>query len=147
MARYCPRDNGELATVDELGIEIDRCGVCGGAWYDYDELAALESTVADEGERTGTIDYAKHESQLACPVCEQAMHAFNYRAYNLELDACAEGHGFWLDAGESARVREIMKERVSGLRRAAGAQSAWARAKGRGGNSVIDQIKALFRGR
>ena len=43
------------------------------------------------------------------------MHAFNYRAYNLELDACTEGHGFWLDAGESERVLEVMKERVAGL--------------------------------
>ena len=55
------------------------------------------------------------------------MAAFNYRAYNLELDACEDGHGFWLDAGEEARVREIIQERVRGLARAASAEVAWGR--------------------
>ena len=144
---YCPRDGAELRTEGERGIEIDACPTCRGAWYDYDELAALESTVADEEQRLGMIEYAKHESQLQCPACDAPMHAFNYRAYNVELDACAEGHGWWLDAGESERVRGIMLERVAGLRRSAGAQKAWARAKGAGAPGVIDQIKALFRRR
>jgi Zn-finger nucleic acid-binding protein len=147
MAGYCPRDRTPLQTVSEHGIEIDRCTQCHGAWYDYDELAELEATVGDEDERRGTVEYSKHESDLPCPVCEQPMHAFNYRAYNLELDACAEGHGFWLDAGESERVRDIMKERVRGLHRAEGAQKAWSHAKGRGGGGVIDQIKNMFGGR
>ena len=108
----CPRDANELHTEADRGITIDRCHACHGAWYDYDELAELEATVADEEQRLGTVEYAKHESILLYPACSQTMHAFNYRAYNLELDACAEGHGFWLDAGESERVREIMKERV-----------------------------------
>jgi Zn-finger nucleic acid-binding protein len=143
----CPRDSNELHAESEHGMTVDRCHACRGAWYDYDELAELEATVADEDQRIGTIEFAKHQSVLLCPVCTQPMHAFDYRAYNLELDACAEGHGFWLDAGESERVREIMKERVRGLRRAGTAQQAWARAKGRGGGGVIDQIKGLFTGR
>ena len=147
MAGYCPRDRTQLETVSEHGIQIDRCPTCRGAWYDYEELAELEATVADEDQRLGTIEYAKHMSTLACPACEQVMHAFNYRAYNLELDACAEGHGFWLDGGESERVREIMKERIRGLQRAAGAQRSWARAKGRSGGGVMDRIKHLFDGR
>jgi Zn-finger nucleic acid-binding protein len=143
----CPRDANTLRTETERGITIDRCHACHGAWYDYDELAELEATVAGEEQRLGTIEYAKHQSVLLCPACSQTMHAFNYRAYNLELDACAEGHGFWLDAGESERVRAIMQERVRGLQRAAGAQEAWARAKGRSGGGVINQIKGLFGGR
>ena len=126
MAGYCPRDGTQLETVKDQGIEIDDCSKCRGSWYDYDELAELEATVADEDQRLGTVEFAKHESDLACPTCEQTMHAFNYRAYNLELDACSEGHGFWLDDGEAQRVREIMKERVRGLSRAAGAQTAWS---------------------
>ena len=144
---YCPRDGATLQTERERGIEIDACPTCRGTWYDYDELAALESTIADEEQRLGTIEFAKHESTLQCPVCEAAMHAFNYRAYNLELDACAEGHGWWLDAGEAERVRAIMRERVAGLHRAASAQNAWARAKSAGSPGVIDQIKDLFRRR
>jgi Zn-finger nucleic acid-binding protein len=143
----CPRDANELHTETEHGIIIDRCHACQGAWYDYEELAELEATVADDEQRVGTVEYAKHQSVLPCPSCGQTMHAFNYRAYNLELDACAEGHGFWLDAGESERVRDVMRERLRGMRRSAGAEKAWARAKGRGGGGVIDQLKALFGGR
>ena len=65
------------------------------------------------------------------------MTAFNYRAYNLELDTCEDEHGFWLDAGEEARVGEIIQERVRGLARAASAEAAWGRflggLRGRGG--------------
>src|SRR3990172_5926847 len=117
---------------------------CARAGYDYDELEALEATIADEDERRWTIDYAKRGSNLACPVCQEPMHAFNYRAYNLELEACAEGHGFWLDAGESDRVREVMRERVQGLQRSASAQHAWHRAKRGGGGGVLDNLKGLF---
>jgi Zn-finger nucleic acid-binding protein len=147
MDLMCPRDGKPLAMGQEHGIEVDGCPACGGAWYDYDELAALESTIADEDERRGTIDYAKRGSNLACPVCQEPMHAFNYRAYNLELDACAEGHGFWLDSGEADRVREVMRERVRGLQRSVSAQKAWQRAKGRGGGGVIENLKDLFRRR
>lgn len=147
MVRNCPRDGTALHTENEHGVEVDRCATCKGAWYDYDELAALEATVGDEDDRRGTIEYSKHESSLQCPICEAPMHAFNYRAYNLELDACAEGHGFWLDAGESERVREVMKDRVRGLQRSATAQSAWLAAKRGGGGGVIGKMKGMFGGR
>jgi len=125
----CPRDGTQLTLGSEYGVEIDRCGGCRGAWYDNDELAALEATVASEDDRRGMIDYAKRESELDCPVCARRMRAFNYRAYNLELDACTEEHGFWLDAGEAERVRQIIEERVAGLRRAGQAEVDWHNAK------------------
>lgn len=142
----CPRDGGILHTEREHGVEVDRCATCKGAWYNYDELAELEATVADADDRVGTIEYSKQQSTLVCPVCVAPMEAFNYRAYNLELDACAEGHGFWLDAGESDRVREIMQDRVRGLRRSESAQHAWNDAK-RGGGGVLSKMKGMFGGR
>jgi Zn-finger nucleic acid-binding protein len=141
----CPRDGSELNIGNEHGIEVDRCRSCAGAWYDNDELAMLEATVAGEDDRRGMIDYAKRESEIACPVCEKKMRAFNYRAYNLELDACIEEHGFWLDAQEANRVREVVQDRVRGLQRAGAAEEAWARAK-RGGGGVLDNLRGLFGG-
>ena len=52
-----------------------------------------------------------------------------YRAHNLELDACTDEHGFWLDGGEATRVREVMRDRVAGLNRSVSAQEAWQKAK------------------
>ena len=146
MTLQCPRDATPLQAVRDRGMDIDRCPVCRGAWYDYDELSQLEHSVASDEYTAGMIEYAKHTSELRCPVDGAAMVAFNYRAYNLELDTCAEEHGFWLDAGESERVLEIMRERVRGLRRAGASQKAWNRLRGRDTSpGVIDQIRNFFR--
>jgi Zn-finger nucleic acid-binding protein len=147
-ALNCPRDGTALTLGREYGIEVDRCPTCQGAWYDQDELSLLESTVAhDEEQRRGMIDYARRESDLSCPKCGARMRAFNYRAYNLELDACPQDHGFWLDAGEAERVRALMQERVRGLGRSARAQRDWAKRSGRRSGGVLDQLRDLFRGR
>ncbi len=145
----CPRDGAELIVDKHRDIEVDRCPTCNGRWLDHDELGALEATVSrDEEQRLGTVEYAKRSSELDCPVCGKRMRAFNYRAYNLEIDACEEEHGFWLDAGEEGRLRDIMGERVRGFARAASAEEAWGRFLGRvGRKSVWDQIKNLLSGR
>lgn len=144
----CPRDATALEMGKEHDVEVDRCPKCEGAWYDDEELSLLEATVADEDDRRGMIDYAKRESELTCPVCSKPMRAFNYRAHNLELDACTDEHGFWLDSGESKRVQEVMRERVDGLQRGVSAQAAWNKAKGQGGGKggVMDNLRGLFRG-
>jgi Zn-finger nucleic acid-binding protein len=143
----CPRDASELETEDYQGVQVDRCHTCNGRWLDEDELGAIEATVADEDTRRATIEYAKHPSELRCPVCDKPMRSFNYRAYNLELDTCENAHGFWLDAGEEGRVRDIMHERVLGLERAASAEQSWHKVvRNLGHRSVRDQIGDLFRG-
>jgi Zn-finger nucleic acid-binding protein len=131
----------------EYDIEVDRCPQCGGAWYDDEELELLEATVAADDERRGMIDYAKRESDITCVVCSKPMRAFNYRAYNLELDACTDEHGFWLDHGEADRVRDVMTERVAGLQRAGTAQDAWNRAKRGDKGGIMDNIRGLFGGK
>ena len=147
----CPRDHVDLIPETHRGIEVDRCPDCSGRWLDHHELDQLEATVTkDEEQRLATIQYARRDSNLDCPVCGQRMMAFNYRAYDLELDVCDDQHGFWLDAGEEGRVRDIVGERVRGLRRAARAQGSWKHfldglgGRGSGGSSIWDR---LFGGR
>jgi len=114
----CPRDDTELITENDHNIEIDRCPACNGRWLDHDELDQLEATVASTAEeRRATIMYGERTGELHCPVCGTLMTAFDYRAYDLELDACPQDHGFWLDAGEDGRVRDIIAERVRDLAR------------------------------
>jgi Zn-finger nucleic acid-binding protein len=125
---HCPRDQADLVVEHHRGIDVDRCPRCKGGWLDEHELSQLEATVeSTEDQRTGMIEYAIRPSTLSCPKCGAVMSAFNYRAYNLELDACTERHGFWLDEGEAIRVREIVEERVEGLERAASAEAGWDR--------------------
>ena len=145
----CPRDETELIIEHHKGIEVDHCPTCNGRWLDHHELDQLEALAApDEDTRKAMVEYAKRPSDLKCPVCEKQMRAFNYRAYNLEIDTCEDEHGFWLDAGEEGRVRDIMEERVRGLERAASAEEAWGKFLGRVGNrGVWDNIKGMFGGR
>jgi Zn-finger nucleic acid-binding protein len=144
----CPRCNVDLHVEQYAGIQVDRCPHCNGRWLDHDELDQLEATVASEAERRATIEYAERRSEMDCPKCGKRMTAFNYRAYNLELDTCEDGHGYWLDAGEEGRVRDIMEERVRGLARSASAEEAWGKFLGHVGHrSVWDSIKGMFGGR
>jgi Zn-finger nucleic acid-binding protein len=123
---HCPRDQAELEVEHHRGIDVDRCPACHGGWLDESELSQLEATVESTDEqRTGMIEYAERVSELSCPKCGGPMSAFNYRAYNLELDVCDQRHGFWLDEGEAIRVREIIEERVEGLERSAKAEAGW----------------------
>jgi len=149
----CPRDETELSIEQHHGIEVDHCPTCNGRWLDHHELDHLEATVtANAADRFATIQYARRASELTCPVCAKPMTAFNYRAYNLELDTCSEQHGFWLDAGEDGRVRDIIEERIRGLQRSASAEAAWGgfldglHGGGRG-NSIWNRIKRGMGGR
>ena len=150
-ALQCPRHGAELIVERMHGIEVDRCGLCNGRWLDHHELDELEATRADEDERRGTVRYAERDSDLDCPVCGERMAAFNYRAYDLELDTCREEHGFWLDAGEEGRVRDIIDERVRGLKRSASAEVAWGNfldgLGGRGGGGAWGSVRRFFGGR
>ena len=149
-ALQCPRDGAELIVEHLHGIEVDHCGTCNGRWLDHHELDDLEATKADEAVRRGTIRYSERDSDLSCPVCGEQMAAFNYRAYDLELETCHSEHGFWLDAGEEGRVRDIIDERVRGLKRSATAEAAWGNfldgLGGRGGGGAWGSVRRFFGG-
>ena len=147
----CPRDDTELREERMHGIEIDHCPTCNGRWLDHDELDRLEATRADEDVRRATIQFTNRPSELACPVCGETMTAFNYRGYDLDLDTCEQEHGFWLDAGEEGKVRDVIDERVKRLKRAAKAEGAWEgflddlRDDRPGG--ILGSIRSVFSGR
>ncbi len=150
----CPRDDIDLLIEHHHGIEVDHCPTCNGRWLDHHELDHLEATVpSTEEQRIATIQYARRDSELKCPVCDKQMIAFNYRAYNLELDTCEDEHGFWLDAGEDGRVRDIIEERIKGLQRSATAEASWdgfldgLRGGGKGGSSLWGKLGGMLKGR
>ena len=104
----CPRDAAEMVAEDLRGMAVHRCPHCNGRWLDHDELSKLEATVAStEEERRATVTYAERASELKCPACDKQMIVFDYRAHAVELDMC-DDHGWWLDAGEDERVRQIL---------------------------------------
>jgi len=142
----CPRCNSELAVEDYQGIEVDRCPSCGGMWLDYGELDQLEDTVFDQDKLKGSLKARSFQGEVTCPKCSGQMQRFYYRSYNLELDFCEQGHGWWLDAGEEKQVLELMEQRIKDLDRKAKAEAEWGDflAKLRS-PSTFNKVKRLFR--
>jgi Zn-finger nucleic acid-binding protein len=148
MELLCPRDGTVLQPDKEHHVSCERCPTCRGDWFELDQFETLEVIEAGPSALPGTIEYATRDSDLKCPSCRKTLTTFNYRGYNLQLDACNEEHGFWLDAGEPGQVISIMRERVRGLGRASRSQAAWYSQRERGfQRSLAERLENLFRGR
>ena len=142
----CPRCNADLAVEDYRGIEVDRCTNCGGMWLDYGEMDQLEDMVFDEDKLKGSLMLRSFESELVCPKCSERMQRFYYRAYDLELDFCQGGLGWWLDAGEERWVLELMEQRTKDLSRKGKAEAEWGTFLSKlKSPSTFDKVKQLFR--
>lgn len=106
----CPRDGTTLLEVDRDGVAIDRCGSCGGLWFDAKELKRVADDREVEKLATRVHEHSK-ASAFACPRCQGAC----VRAYcgEVEVDTCADCRGVWLDAGELAEAkRQVEVARV-----------------------------------
>ena len=73
------------------------------------------------------------------------MIRFRYRGYNLEIEACPDELGFWLDKSEEKSIRSIMKKRSDNLHRANSAEKSWHTLKSGGQNRLLQRVKDLFR--
>ncbi|HCB02559.1 MAG TPA: hypothetical protein DEP19_09270 [Anaerolineae bacterium] len=123
----CPKCNSELVKKFYKGMmEVDNCPNCRGMWLDFDELDKLEDVVFNVDERKGSLIHYQTKTTFPCPHCGKPLDEFQYRLYDLKLDACTEhNHGFWLDAGEDERVINAMKQRSNDVKRKINAESEW----------------------
>lgn len=106
-------------------MEVEACPNCRGMWLDAHELDKLEDVVFDEDDRKGSLLHKQTPGESKCPHCAEPMTEFQYRLYNLHLDYCAQGHGFWLDAGEDERVMESMRRQAQSIQRKMDAEAEW----------------------
>jgi len=122
----CPNDGSDLAPTRRDGVDMQACPQCRGMWLTPPELNALEDKAFDLGDaEKGTLVFASEPSNRACPECGKPMKTFNYRLYELELDFCEDGHGYWLDADADQRLLDAMKEEEAGLKRSGRAERNW----------------------
>ena len=143
----CPRcESVELNEHVHKRIEVERCSNCNGIWLAHHELEELESQVIQDGTSKGTLVYANRESAISCPKCHRNMTEFNYRANDLAIDVCQDGHGFWLDNGEDKRIQILLEQRVKDLGRSNKAERLWGRKKKVGSRSFFGKIKDWLSG-
>lgn len=123
----CPKCNTELIKKFYKGMfEVEACPNCRGMWLDFHELDKLEDIVFDEDTKKGSLMHFQDRTDFPCPHCGMKLVEFQYRLYDLRLDACTENdHGFWLDAEEDERVMTIMQKRSADVHRKADAEKEW----------------------
>ncbi len=123
----CPNCGSELASAKRHGVDVEACPSCKGLWLNVQELDQLEDEAFDLGDtQKGTLVFASEPSDRACPECGKPLRGFQYRLYDLALEYCEAGHGYWLDAGEDDRVLALMREEENRLKRSTHAESLWA---------------------
>ncbi|HEX4097939.1 MAG TPA: zf-TFIIB domain-containing protein [Caulobacteraceae bacterium] len=140
----CPNCSAELALAKRDGVEMEVCPACNGMWLSQQELTELEDEAYDLGKK-GTLVFDPEPSSRRCPACDQGLKRFHYRDYDLELEFCETGHGFFLDAGEDKRVLELMRKEEANLKRAFGAEDHWsAHMRHWRSGSFMDRLKNLL---
>lgn len=120
-AMDCPKCIGKLETVNVEGIEIERCFVCRGLWFDYGELGkVLEASrqkscqISLGGEAFEGV-YMKDSVMLNakygfCPVClDEPMLESIEEQSGIMINYCPKMHGVWLDGGKIALMLKNKK--------------------------------------
>lgn len=97
----CPRDNSDLRAFRVGEVEVDTCLTCTGVWLDAGELARV--ALDKEIEAIASAARDERTSAFPCPRCGGACHPA--RVHEVELDACGECRGIWVDANELHDVR------------------------------------------
>ena len=143
----CPNCGTELAPARRHGIDVETCPSCKGLWLNAKELDQLEDEAFDLGDaEKGTLVFAAEPSDRGCPECGQPLQGFQYRLYDLPLEFCAQGHGYFLDAGEDDRVLALMREEEARLKRSDQAEARWtAHLKHLRSSDFIEKLRDLLR--
>jgi len=142
----CPNCNNDLVPTKRNHIDLEYCQSCRGMWLSRQELEQLEDEVFDFGDdKKGSLIFSAAATNCKCPECGKLMKRFQYRAYDLEMDFCEGGHGYWLDEDEDKRVLELMKKEEAGLERKVLAEERWAsHLQHFRSGSFLDKLLELF---
>jgi len=101
----CPGCSGEMEFSDVGGAQLHICISCSGIWISYSSISAmmqLEGSYANPTSLSSKLAYCA-TSNLKCPECVDS----NLRILNqtdVELDACQNCVGLFLDHGEMERL-------------------------------------------
>jgi Zn-finger nucleic acid-binding protein len=141
----CPDCGVELAGTKRDRLDMEVCPKCNGMWLSREELSDLEDEVFDFGDdEKGSLMFGETATNRKCPECSKLLEAFQYRLYDLEMDFCTEGHGYWLEADEDKRVLELMRKEEKNLGRKVLAEDRFAaHLRFLRSGSLMDRIRDL----
>lgn len=101
----CPKCKSTMKPNSYKGIEYDQCAECGGLWFDALEAEELVEEAKDASQiDTGDPKTGKKMNktwECRCPKCNVPMLPVHDREQpHIQLEACAQCHGTFFDAGE-----------------------------------------------
>jgi Zn-finger nucleic acid-binding protein len=116
-------------------------------WFSPQDLKTLEDEAFHLDQHAkGTLVFSSTETDLKCPECAERLKRFNYRLYDLEVELCEHGHGYWLDKDEDTRVLALMKKEERDIDRSFTAEEHWTTmVKHLHSGSFLDKVRELFR--
>lgn len=104
----CPHDGKELSKLVVESVVIDRCGTCGGTWFDAKELRRVAKD--KELEKLATrLPMVRVTSPFLCPRCGH--ECVEGHVSDVEVDTCVKCEGVWLDKGELAEAKRQLDVR------------------------------------
>lgn len=114
----CPSCKVELCEMSAGGLKVFVCqGGCAGLWFGRGELLKLGGNRPGTGERLLNVERAEgvrffRDVEAICPHCETSllMRHFFCRQRDAEVCQCPKCGGFWIDAGELARLVKLTNE-------------------------------------
>lgn len=115
----CPKCGHAMESVVHQGVEVDRCTLCQGLWFDLLEHVRLKalsgSEVIDSGDpQVGSL--FNRDDRIHCPRCGAGMvRMVDAGQPHIWYESCASCHGVFLDAGE---FRDFKRESVGDFFRA-----------------------------
>lgn len=143
----CPDCGSELTNQTRHGISVEACTKDHGMWFTSTELDELENEAFNIEDEKGTLVFSTTPTTHKCPVCSKTLKGFEYRDYDLMLEYCADGHGFWLLAGEDDRILQLMEKRKKDEKRTTSAEAKWqSTVKHLQSHSLIEKLKDMIRG-
>jgi Zn-finger nucleic acid-binding protein len=115
----CPNCREIMTTTLSNSLQLDVCANCGGAWFDTDELDKMKDQVEPDAswldfdlwKDTDALTYTW--SERACPICSKPMAVVAYGDTGVNIDACVEHHGTYLDKGEFEAILQALEDEIT----------------------------------
>jgi len=112
----CPKCKVELKEFSSGSLRLDKCGSCGGVWFDKSEL---KKVIDDRDKDLDWVHldlwnkkekFAAKNGKKVCPFCKKILLMLQYDHSGIEVDICVACGGIWLDKGEMEKIVDYLEK-------------------------------------